>query len=212
MSNSRTSIRHGLTASGLSLSNTCRIVHQAAIPDQIPFPKDIPDLSMRQLLPSGDKALRGQLGVIEFTEHYRLPRHIHIAKDREGRERLISERIFVSAGVALVELSGEIYIIAPNTLVDIAAGVPHAWTGCPPGVVLPDGTLSTGSFLMLYQYEHETAFYPTDRTTTFQNVEEYNASKYSGDLNSIRFPALTKEAVVEQGRLIWATNLARAAF
>ena len=63
--------------------------------------------------------------------------------------RFVAERILVLNGVGMMELNGEMYVVAPGSLVEIAPGVPHTWTACPPGVTLPDHTASDGRFLMI---------------------------------------------------------------
>ncbi|KAK4631784.1 hypothetical protein CLAFUW4_03068 [Fulvia fulva] len=102
---------------------------------------------MSELAPSNDKGYKGQLAFIEFTTEYRLPRHIHMSLDKT---KLIDERIMILRGVGLVEMAGEYFAVAPGSLVTTVGGVPHTFTACPAGVKLPDGSVSTGSFLMVY--------------------------------------------------------------
>lgn len=96
-----------------------------------------------------------------------------------SKQKLVDERILVLNGVGLVEIAGKVYvgmfivsgsaviftaravvddlarvltghyIVAPGTLVDAIGGVPHTWTACPPGVKLPDGSVSKGTFTMV---------------------------------------------------------------
>ena len=124
--------------------------------------------------------------------------------------------------MALVELNGEIYIIPPRTLVTIAPGVPHTWTACPAGVSPAtafteydadmltdmDACVSEGRFLMVYEYEEETGFFPTAQTETLSDVEGYVRAG-EGELEGLRFPALSKEEVVERGWVVWERECRR---
>ena len=205
---------------GLTLPNGTIAVHGEGANIKQPF-ADLPDLTMHELdagvsfeksspdISSEIKTGRpfaGQLGFIPFTTSIRLPRHVHISSRVSGdSQRLVAERILVLSGTALVELNGEIYVIAPRTLVTIAPGVPHTWTACPDGVKLPDGTCSEGQFLMVYEYEAPTGFFPTAQIDTLANINDYK--KFEGDLDKIRFPRLDAEAVVKQARLVWGREL-----
>ena len=105
--------------------------------------------------------------------------------------------------MALVQLNEEIFVIPPKTLVTIAPGVPHTWTACPRGVTIVEGTTkitSDGKFLMLYEYEAPTSFFPTKQTHTMQSVEEYERCH---DLDSIRIPLLTARKVHDKCRFAW---------
>ena len=128
----------------------CRVTHGTAASIKTPF--TFTPVTMHELDPGvGGRAYHGQFGFIPFQADFRLPRHVHI-EEREGREAmLVAERILVVDGIALTELNGAIHVVAPGTLVEISPGVPHAWTGCPPGVLLPDGSVSDGRFLMIYE-------------------------------------------------------------
>lgn len=185
---------------GIILPNGCTIVHGDGANIKHPF-TDIP-VEMHELDPGGNlgRTFAGQFGFIEFSTEFRLPRHVHIAPPiaNAADQRFISERIVVLNGVALVELNGEIYVVPPKSLVTIAPGIPHTWTACPADVVVPlpegqSGTaeniiISTGMFLMLYEYEEPTAFFPTAQTATLTRIEEY---KRCDDLGSIRIAKLT---------------------
>ncbi|KAJ9610430.1 hypothetical protein H2200_005207 [Cladophialophora chaetospira] len=152
------------------------------------------------------KAFHGQLGFIGFTTAVRLPRHVHIGSpSSEGKRSLVTERILVLNGVALVELNGEVYVIPDGALVTIGPGVPHTWTACPAGVLLPDGYRSTGRFLMVYQYAEQTAFFPTDCTETLASAEQY--VEYKGDLDAIRFPQLSADEVISKGKLVYGKEV-----
>ncbi|KUL82606.1 hypothetical protein ZTR_10236 [Talaromyces verruculosus] len=188
---------------GILLSNGSRIVHGSAANVKNAF-VDIP-VTLHELH-SGHSdtrpAFRGQSGFIEFDTNIRLPRHVHISPNVGGGnvQTLVYERIFVVGGVALVELAGEIYVVPPQTLVTIAPGVPHTWTACPEGVNVSRNTgsedeheiISGGKFLMLYEYEETTGFFPTAQTTTLKRVEDYVRCD---DLESIRIPLLTAQEV-----------------
>jgi hypothetical protein len=189
---------------GINLPNGYQITHRNGSNIKAPFP-DIP-LEMHELFDgdSGDlnKSYRGQFGFIPFDSSLRLPRHVHIGPpDKDGKKMLVTERILVLNGVALVELSGIVYVVAPGSLVTICAGVPHTWTACPAGVKLPDGQVSDGTFLMVYEYEEVTGFFPTKQTDTLTSADQY--IRYEGDLEEIRFPNLTKEEVVGNASIFW---------
>lgn len=185
---------------GLKLPSNCRITHGQGANIKKPF-QDI-SLTMYELSPSNTKGFRGQLGYIEFNVEYRLPRHIHMSSDRT---RLVDERIMILNGVGLVEIAGDIYAVAPGSLVDTVGGVPHTFTACPAGVKLPDGTVSTGTFTMVYEYEEPTSFFPTKSTKVVTDPSEYDA--WDGDLEDIRFPKLTAEQVVEKGKVVFDKQL-----
>lgn len=223
---------------GITLPNGSSIVHGRGANIKTPF-GDIPVI-MHELSPglrpqtqqsehntrSTSRSYAGQLGFIEFTTEYRLPRHVHIAPPDSTNPKdqvFTAERILVLSGVALVELNGEIYVIPPKTLVTIAPGVPHTWTACPAGVRIPgpapealswpggDGneetqqhapepTISTGQFLMVYEYEEPTGFFPTKQTETIAHVEQYERCE---DLESIRIPALSASEVENRCTFVW---------
>ncbi|RFU23849.1 hypothetical protein B7463_g12488, partial [Scytalidium lignicola] len=186
----------------LRLPNGCHVAHGSGTNVKKPF-SNIP-VVMHELdaggLPRESRSYCGQLGFIMFDETLRLPRHVHIGTSRQP-SALVTERIIVLGGVALVELNGSVYVIAPGSLVTISPGVPHTWAVCPAGFSLPDGEISDGKFLMVYEYEEPTGFFPTKGTKTLQSVNEYE--RYGGDLEDIRFPKMTKEEVVERAKLIW---------
>lgn len=117
------------------------------------------------------------------------------------RARLVDERIMILNGVALLEIAGEYFAIAPGSLVDTVGGVPHTFTACPAGVKLPDGTISNGKFMMLYEYEEYTSFFPTVSTEVVKEVKEYQA--WEGDLDAIKFPQMSAEEVVEKAHVIF---------
>ncbi len=192
---------------GIDLPNGSTITHGVGANIKHPF-KDVP-VVMHEFDP-GTRSFKGQLGFIEFSTEYRLPRHVHIAPPESTADRrFICERIVVLEGVALVELNGEIYVIPPNSLVTIGPGVPHTWTACPPGVTIAEGTLklvSEGKFLMLYEYEEPTAFFPTRQIETMKNVDEYERCD---DLESIRIPKLSAQDVHERCWFAWDRMLTR---
>ncbi|KAK5213930.1 hypothetical protein LTR41_000122 [Exophiala xenobiotica] len=192
---------------GIALSNGSTITHGIGANIKNPF-KDVP-VVMHEFDP-GTRSFKGQFGFIEFSTEYRLPRHVHIAPPESTRERrFVCERIVVLDGVALVELNGEFYVIPPRSLVTIGPGVPHTWTACPPGVTIAEGTsniMSEGKFLMLYEYEEPTAFFPTRQIETINNVEEYERCD---DLESIRIPKLSAQDVHERCWFAWDRMLTR---
>lgn len=107
----------------------------------------------------------------------------------------------------MVEVCGKIYVVGPGSLVDAVGGVPHTWSACPAGVKLPDGTVSTGKFTMVFEYEDETKFFPTESIEVIHDVADYE--EYTGDLEKIRFPKLTKEDVVERAEVVWNKEIKR---
>lgn len=187
---------------GVSLANSCRIIHGQGANVKQPFP-DVPSLTMHELLPGGTSApFSGQLGFINFTTSIRLPRHIHMDI---SKQKLIAERILVLNGVGLVELAGDFFVVAPGSLVEAKGGVPHAWTACPPGVKLPDGTTSEGTFTMVYEYEDVTTFFPTASTDAVLRPEHYRP--FEGDYDEIRIPALTAQQVVKQANIVFGKRV-----
>lgn len=177
--------------------NVCRISHGSGANIKTPFPDMMPDLTMHELCPSSSKSFSGPLGYIEFTTDIRLPRHIHMDPTKQ---KLVDERIMVLHGVGLVELAGKYYVVAPGSLVDAVGGVPHTWTACPAGVKLPDGTVSTGTFTMVYEYEEPTSFFPTKSTDVITDAAQYEP--FSGDLDEIRLPKLSAQQVVKTARIV----------
>jgi len=189
---------------GVLLPNGCRVTHGTGATVKAPFP-DIPLVMHELYAGDGTASFGGQFGFIPFTDQIRLPRHVHIGEREAGEKILLAERILVLNGVGLTELNGEIYLVGAGSLVDIAPGVPHTWTACPPGVRLPDGTVSDGQFLMIYEYAQRTGFFPTDRGTPIASASAYE--RYMGDLDSIRFPQLTAADVVETASFVWDTDV-----
>ena len=198
------------TELGVLLPNAGRVTHGSG--GNIKKPFDHLPVIMHELHvgASGDNgtSFHGQFGLIPFATDFRLPRHVHMAEAADGRApRLIAERILVVAGVALVELNGDIVLVAPNSLIEIDAGVPHTWTACAPGVTLPDETVSNGSFLMIYDYPERTRFYPTASTLRLADAAAYEP--YVGDLETIRFPQLDAADVVARASFVWDRQVRR---
>ncbi|CAK4033851.1 Hypothetical predicted protein [Lecanosticta acicola] len=185
---------------GVTFPSGCRITHGNGANIKKPF-QDL-DLTMYELSPSNANGFRGQLGFIEFNTSYRLPRHIHMSSDRQ---RLVDERIMILHGVALVEIAGSVYVVAPGSLVDTVGGVPHTFTACPAGVRLPDGTVSSGTFTMVYEYEEPTSFFPTMSTEVVKDPVEYQA--WEGSLEEIRFPQLSAGDVIDIGKVVFNHEL-----
>lgn len=180
---------------GVTLPNGCRISHGSGAQVKKPF-ADV-DITMHNFSLKNANAFSGQLGFMEFTSEVRLPRHIHMDLERKS---FVDERILVLHGVGLVEVEGEYFAVAPGSLVDAIGGVPHTWTACPKGVVLPDGTISTGTFTMVYEYEDTTSFFPILSTTAIQNVSEYE--EFKGSLDEIRMPKFSAEEVVDKAAVV----------
>lgn len=188
---------------GVELPNGCRIVHGTGANIRAPF-ADVP-LEMHELHAGtndpGGLSFRGQFGFIQFTEAVRLPRHVHISAE----PRLLPERILVFNGAGLVELNGELTVVAPGSLIDIAPGIPHTWTACPGGLALPDGTRTDGTFLMVYVYSEPTSFSPTASTATLRDASDYEP--YQGDFEPLRIPRLTAEALAGRASMVWDREL-----
>jgi quercetin dioxygenase-like cupin family protein len=186
------------------------------------------DSTLPSLSSPPDVSFSGQFGIINFDTTIRLPRHVHISE-----KHFTTERILVVNGTALVELNKQIYIIPPKTLVTIAPGVPHTWTACPAGLNIsealsmrygdmstartcadgvqpesrPTGPLiSSGTFLMVYEYGEITGFFPTEQTETLKTFGDY---KRCDDLESIRFPLLSADEVRKNGWLVWGKDVWR---
>ncbi len=196
---------------GFVLPNGCRIAHGSGANVKTPF-ADIP-LTMHELSPGvtlpKPSSQRGQFGIIPFTHELRLPRHVHVTMaERDADRRLLAERILVTGGTGLVELNGRVYVMPHGALVDIPEGVPHTWSACPPGVALPDGTETTGRFLMVYDYAEPTAFFPVQGTDTLRSMADF--VRYDGPLAAICFPELTARQVHEQAAFVWNDGLVGA--
>lgn len=185
---------------GVTFDNGSCISHGDAANVKKPF-QDMA-LTMHELSPSNATGFRGQLGFIEFNTDYRLPRHIHMSSDKT---RLVDERIMILHGVAMVELAGDIYAVAPGSLVTTVGGVPHTFTACPAGVKLPDGSISTGTFTMVYEYEEATSFFPTMSTKVVKEAADYEP--WEGSLDDIKIAKLTAEEVVERGRIVFGRQV-----
>jgi hypothetical protein len=196
------------SARGVQLPNNTRITHGTAA--NIRQPLANAPLTMHELFAGSEEgagtAFRGQFGFIEFNDKCRLPRHVHISMEDDVEERvLLPERILVIGGVGLTELNGEIVLVGHGSLVDIPPGVPHTWNACPPGVVLPDGTVSDGKFTMIYEYSEQTKFYATAETFTLADAGQY--VEYKGNFENIRFPELTPKQVVERATFVWNSDI-----
>lgn len=193
---------------GVKLDNGTRVTHGTGANVKVPlagFP-----VTMHELYTGHDEGAKlsfeGQFGFIEFHTDCRLPRHVHMIRgEATGKLEMLPERILVLNGVGVTELCGEYFVVAPGTLVDIPPGVPHTWNACPAGVILPDGTVSDGSFTMIYNYSDQTSFFATEQTELLVRAEDYVA--YEGDLQDIRFPVMTAEEVVGRARFVWNTDL-----
>jgi hypothetical protein len=193
---------------GISLPNGTRVTHGTGGNIKRPL-LGIPLVMQEFYLgagPGDDLAFSGQFGVIEFNTECRLPRHVHIGQRSDGEnDVLLPERILVLNGVGLTELGGEIFLVGPGSLVDIPPGLPHTWNACPPGIALPDGSVSTGHFTMVYNYSEPTRFYPTAQTGKLSEIGQYTA--YEGDFEKIRFPQLTLDDVVSTANFVWNRDI-----
>lgn len=185
-----------------ALPPLCRIVHGSSASVKQPF-ADLP-LTMHELSGGNDIGFRGQLGFIRFTTAIRLPRHVHlsVSDTPEHPRALLAERILVLNGSGLVELAGTLHAVAPGSLVEIGPGVPHSWTACPAGITLPDGSVTDGTFLMIYEYAGPTAFSPTAQTAPLATTADYQP--FEGDPDAIRIPALAPNGLRDRAvALTW---------
>lgn len=171
---------------------------------------------------SPDISFGGQFGIIDFDTTIRLPRHVHISG-----QNFTAERILVISGTALVELNKQVYVIPPRTLVTIAPGVPHTWTACPAGlniskivdlrnanrldshtsaarILSTEPLITDGRFVMIYEYEEITGFFPTEQVGTIDSVEDYVRCD---DFESIRFPLLTAGEVCSIALFVWKDDV-----
>ena len=194
---------------GVLLPSGCRVTHGAGANMKKPY-QDLP-LIMHELHAGGlaggrTRAFSGQFGFVPFSTDFRLPRHVHIAKSGEaGADELVSERILVVNGVGLVELNGVVHVVAPGSLIHIEPGIPHTWTACPSGVILPDSMVSDGSFLMIYEYGAPTGFFPTAATKPLTCIADYE--RWDGDIEQIRFPTLAARELAASASFVWGTEL-----
>jgi hypothetical protein len=210
---------------GITLENGSRIVHRLGANIKVPFqdlgfPVEMHELSAgsSSTTKGGSVSFGGQFGFIEFDTSIRLPRHVHIAplSAEDGQQRFVSERILVLSGVALVEMNGEVYVMPPKSLVTIAPGVPHTWTACPAGVEPVDKTgnggsehrASEGRFLMIYEYEEPTGFFPTKQVKTMKKVEEYVRCP-DAELEGIRIKEMSKQEVLQDAWFVWDRKIVR---
>lgn len=65
-----------------------------------------------------------------------------------------------------------------------------------------DACVSEGRFLMVYEYEEETGFFPTSQTETLTDVKEYVRAP-ENELEGLRFKALSKDQLLENGWVVW---------
>ena len=192
--------------SSVALPHGCRITHGSGAAVKTPF-ADMP-LTMHELSAGTGTAFGGPYGFIPFTTAVRLPRHVHLGTPAaEGTRAMLAERILVLNGCGLVELAGALHVVAPGSLVEIGPGVPHTWTACPPGIRLPDGTSADGSFLMVYEYEAPTGFFPIATTDPLATAAAY--APHEGDDEAIRIPVLDAAEVAARTTLVWNERVLR---
>lgn len=208
---------------GFALPNGVHIVHGEGALGKDAFPPEV-DISGRLYEFSPGRASEfttpsfcGAQGCFDFTVDVRMPRHVHLTRAEEGKQRFVVEKIFVPYGVGLAELGGELFVIPPRTLILIAAGVPHTWTACPAGLNVTktlglDGQdkeiISDGRFMAVYEYEEPTAFSPTAQIHTLRDASEYVRCD---DIHSIRIPKLNVEQVMQQASFVWGRSARKPA-
>jgi hypothetical protein len=208
---------------GFTLPNGVQIVHgegalgKDAFPPEVGIPGRLYEFSPGHASDPTTPSFCGAQGCFEFTVDVRMPRHVHLTRAEEGKQCFVVEKIFVPYGVGLAELGGQLFVIPPRTLILIAAGVPHTWTACPPGLNVTkalglDGQdkeiISDGRFMAVYEYEEPTAFSPTAQTHTLRDSSEYVRCD---DLHSIRIPKLDVEQVLQRASFVWGRSVKKPA-
>jgi hypothetical protein len=198
---------------GFVLDNGTRIVHGEGSIVKQAFPPETKLPGTMQIFTSGNKgdascpAFCGPSGLLQFDTSCRMPRHVHMTpKDDGAGMGYVVEKIIVLNGVAVVELSGEIYVVPPKTMVIIGRGVPHTWVAAPVGLelqalgVADKDIPSEGQFLAVYEYETTTGFFPTRQTQTLHDGNDYVKCD---DLHSIRIPEMSIEYLKKHAWFIW---------
>ena len=135
------------------------------------------------------EGFRGQFGVNRFCKADALLRHVHLSTDKK---RFVRERILITEAALLLEVGGAQVTILPNTLCDIAPGIPHSWRGLPAGILLPDGSRHRGESVMVFFYQEE--------VRGFEPVTTPDLIKDPSDIDDVRgdfaFPKLTQEEIL----------------
>jgi len=199
---------------GFTLPDGTKVMHGKGVMVKDAYPPELNIPGQLQIYSPGHKAdsttptFCGPHGVFEFDVNLRMPRHVHMSPKASGDgNRYIVEKILVLNGVALAELSGQIYVVPPNTMVLIGPGVPHTWTACPPGLDLQaigvstdEKIVSEGKFTAVFEYEEPTAFFPTAQTNVLREESDYEKCD---DLQGIKIPAFTLEQLKKDARFIW---------
>lgn len=203
---------------GFTLPNGTKVIHGEGVMVKDAYPLNLNIPGQLQIYSPGHNAdsttptFCGPHGVFEFDVNLRMPRHVHMSPNSSGDgKRYIVEKILVLNGVALAELSGEIYVIPPNTMVLIGPGVPHTWTACPPGLDLQEvgvskdeKIVSEGKFTAVFEYEEPTAFFPTAQTNVLKEESEYVKCD---DLHGIQIPALKLEEIRKDAWFVWGRGV-----
>ncbi|KFA79468.1 hypothetical protein S40288_11584 [Stachybotrys chartarum IBT 40288] len=209
---------------GFTLPNGVHIVHgegalgKDAFPSEINIPGRLFEFSPGHAVDARTPAFCGAQGCYEFDIDIRMPRHVHLSRPGPGEQRFVVEKIFIPYGVALAEFGGELYVIPPKTLILIAAGIPHTWTACPPGLNVTKAlgltdeegkeVISDGKFMAVYEYEEPTGFFPTAQTNALHKTNEYIRCE---DLHSIRIPKFGVDEVLQKASIVWGKNARKAA-
>ena len=203
---------------GFVLPDGSKIIHGDGVMVKDAYPPELNIPGQLQVFSPGGKAdaqtpsFCGPHGIFAFDVNLRMPRHVHMSPTASGNgKRYIVEKIMVMNGVALAELSGEIYVVPPNTMVLIGPGVPHTWTACPPGLDLQaigvsgdEKIVSDGHFLAVFEYEEPTAFFPTSQTNVLKEESDYVKCD---DLHGIQIPAFTLEQLTKEAWFIWGRGV-----
>jgi hypothetical protein len=201
---------------GFLLGNGSRIVHgsgadvRSAFAPELGIPGTLHLFSVGHAMdPVSTPPFSGAMGFFPFDTSMRMPRHVHISTG-PGPRRFITEKVLTVAGVGLVELAGEVFVVPPLTMVLIAPGVPHTWTAAPRGLdllamrVADEKIVSDGKFSAVFEYEDATTFYPTEQKAKLQDVADYVGCE---DLHSIRFPKMEIEDIVREAWFVWGTSV-----
>lgn len=204
---------------GVYLDNGTQIIHgsgaqtRSAFPPELNIPGDLQTFNVGHRRDPRTPSFCGPTGCLPFTTENRMPRHVHMTTNTDSEnQRYIVEKIMVLNGVALAELAGKIYVIPPMTLVLIGPGVPHAWVACPPGLDLKQldvsdvDMVSDGQFTAFFEYEEPTAFFPTAQTQKLEQAGDYVKCE---DLQSIRFPEMGLDEIIEKAWFVWGRKIAK---
>ncbi|KAF7917476.1 uncharacterized protein EAE98_010239 [Botrytis deweyae] len=143
-------------------------------------------------------AMNGTFGCLRFDINTRIPRHFHmkVATDAKSR-RYVVENILVLNGVAIVELSGEIYVEPPKTLVSIGGGMPHTWTACLARICKNLVYRPTSNRV---RWSISGIFLPIRQSQLLMHEEDYEDCD---DLHSVRIPKYKIDDSIMNAWFVW---------